>query len=154
MYLCQDHLTVSQNVHRACNFSLPPVFLSRFCDGVLQEKSNSPHTAAIRLTVIIFSQVFTQIYCWLFFFPQQTARCHANVEIMRLICRSDSMLKRKAVYISWQYKFPGSLDSWLEHGTTKRNGDRNKESSDKVWSLLSPLGAVLGSLGTKAAIFA
>lgn len=106
------------------------------------------------LQLLYFLRFLHRFFCWLFFFPQQTARCHANVEIMRLICRSDSMLKRKAVYISWQYKFPGSLDSWLEHGTTKRNGDRNKESSDKVWSLLSPLRAVLGSLDTTAAIFA
>lgn len=131
LYLCQDHLTISQNVHNACSFSLPAVFLSHFCGGALQEKSNSPHTVAIRLTVIILSQVFTQIYWWLFFFPQPSARCHANVEIMRLICRSDSMLKRKALYISWQCKFPGPLDSWLEHGITRRSGTGIKRAVTK-----------------------
>lgn len=38
---------------------------------------------------------------------------------MRLICGSDSTLRRKASYISWQCKFPGPLHSWLEHGSSQ-----------------------------------
>jgi len=82
-----DRLTVSQNFQNPCDFPLPPVFLSCFCDAAVQEKSRIPHTVAFTPAVIlILSPLSTQIFCWLGFLSR-AARCHANIKITRLIWR-------------------------------------------------------------------